>query len=121
MEKIVDVVKLMAKTGLFFANCDGKYDQRERDFIENFISSIEMVGDIDPALKQSLKDSLNQQYTFDQIVSDTKQLTGGFNEDEQKVILITIDQFISNVVKLDGELCQKEKTNYESWKKEFLS
>ena len=112
MEKIVNVVKLMAKTGLFFANCDGNYDQRERDFIENFISSIEMVGDVDPALKQSLKDSL-------QIVSDTKDLTDGFNEDERKVILITIDNFISNVVKLDGELCQKEKTNYESWQKAF--
>ena len=119
MKKIVNVVKLMAKTGLFFANCDGNYDQRERDFIENFISSIEMVGDVDPALKQSLKDSLNQQYTFDQIVSDTKDLTDGFNEDERKVILITIDNFISNVVKLDGELCQKEKTNYESWQKAF--
>ena len=30
-----------------------------------------------------------------------------------------IDNFISNVVKLDGELCQKEKTNYESWQKAF--
>ena len=119
MEKIVDVVKLMAKTGLFFANCDGKYDQRERDFIESYTASIEQVGDIDPALKQSLKDSLNEQYTFDQIVNDTKALTEGFNQDERKVILLTIDQFIRNVVKLDGELCEKEKANYESWQKVF--
>ena len=119
MEKIVNVVKLMAQTGLFFANCDGNYDQRERDFIENFISGIEKVGDIEPELKQSLKDSLCQQYTFDQIVSDTKELTDGFNDDERKVILITIDQFINDVVKLDGELCQKEKSNYENWQKEF--
>lgn len=119
MEKIVDVVKLMAKTGLFFANCDGSYDQRERDFIENFISGIEGVGDIDPALKQNLKDSLNQQFTYEQIVSDTKALTDGFNEDERKVILITIDQFIRKVIRLDGELCEKEKANYANWQKEF--
>jgi hypothetical protein len=119
MDKIISVVKLMAKTGLFFANCDGQYDQRERDYIENFISGMESVGDIEPTLKQSLRESLNQQYTFDQIVNDTKALTDGFNEDERKVILITIDQFIRKVIRLDGELCEKEKAHYESWQKTF--
>ena len=41
MEKLANVVRLMAKTGLFFANCDGQYAQPEKDFIHGFIAQIE--------------------------------------------------------------------------------
>ena len=38
MEKIFEIIKLTAKTGLMFANCDGVYSDREKDFIEGFIA-----------------------------------------------------------------------------------
>ena len=40
MDKLIAVIKLVAKTGLFFANVDGEYDAKEREFIENFIANI---------------------------------------------------------------------------------
>ena len=58
MNKIVSVIKLMAQTGLFFANVDGQYDSKEKEFIENFVASIEQVGDLEPELKADVTGSL---------------------------------------------------------------
>lgn len=38
------VVMLLVKTGLFFANCDGVYDETEKKFIENFLSELDNNG-----------------------------------------------------------------------------
>ena len=31
---------LVAKTGIFFANCDGEYDEREREFITRYVQEL---------------------------------------------------------------------------------
>lgn len=117
MEKIVSTVKLMAKTGLFFANCDGNFDKREHDFIENFLSGIQSVGDIDDELKNDVLDTLNHKYTLNGIVEETKQLIDGFNDDERKAILVTISQFVLKVLAKDKRIESLERANYEEWKK----
>ena len=107
----------MAKTGLFFANCDGNFDKREHDFIDNFLSGIQSVGDIDDELKNDVLDTLNHRYTLDGIVEETRQLVDGFNDDERKAILVTISQFVLKVLSKDKRIESLERANYEEWKK----
>jgi hypothetical protein len=117
MEKIIDTIKLMAKTGLFFANSDGNFAERERDFLENFVGGIESVGDISDELKAEVKDTLNHSYDLDGIVKETLQLVDGFNDDERKAILVTTSLFIRKVILSDTRVESKERENYELWKK----
>jgi hypothetical protein len=116
MDKLIAVIKLVAKTGLFFANVDGEYDTKEREFIENFIANIEEVGSIEDELKDDVKDTLNHTYTLDDIVSDTKALIDGFNDEESDAILKTLNAFVTNVIKADGKVVDEEATTYNEWR-----
>ena len=77
MERIIDTIKLMAKTGLFFAHCDGDYTDRERDFVEGFLAGIEQIGSVDDEVKNAVLDSVNHTYTLDEVLEETKQLVAG--------------------------------------------
>lgn len=117
MEKIIDTIKLMAKAGLFFANCDGNFAERERDFLESFVGNIEAVGDISDELKAEVKDTLNHTYNLDDIVKETLQLVEGFNDDERKAILVTTSLFIHKVIIADQKSDSKEMELFEQWQK----
>lgn len=116
MEKVIETIQLMAKTGLFFANCDGHFEQRERHFIDSFLEGILEVGEISDDLKAEVRDTLNHTYTLDGIIADTQHLTEGFNDDERKAILFTISQFILKVIATDQNEDSAERENYLKWK-----
>lgn len=119
MEKLITTIKLMAKTGVFFAHCDGNYDQREVNFLNGFLGGINQIGDIDEALKQEIKDALNHTYTLEGIIEETQQLLEGFNKDEQKAIITSIYLFIRKVLTADKNLESVEKKNFHLWKETF--
>ena len=115
-EKLKDSIVLTAKAGLFFANCDGQFSQKENDFIEGYIASIEDVGEIPDDLKAELRDTLNHRYALDDIIAETMDLVSGFNDDERKAILVTTSLFIRKVIMADQRVESKERENYERWK-----
>lgn len=119
MDKIVNVIKLMAQTGLFFANVDGKYDSKEKEFIENFIASIEQVGELEPELKADVSDSLNHTYELPAIITATKDLVDGFSDEERAAILGSIQSFIERVIAIDGEVHPAEEESFKQWKVAF--
>lgn len=119
MDKIVNVIKLMAQTGLFFANVDGQYDSKEQEFIENFIASIEQIGELEPELKADVTDSLNHSYELPAIIEATKDLVDGFSEQERAAILGSIQSFIERVINIDGEVHPAEAENFNQWKAAF--
>ncbi len=119
MEKIIATIKLMAKTGLFFAHCDGNYSDHEYRFINGFLEGILEVGDIEDSLKEEIKDSVNHTYTIDGIIEETANIVNGFNEDERKAILFIISQFILKVIVADDSIADEEKANFEKWKAAF--
>lgn len=121
MNKIVSVVKLMAKTGLFFANADGHYSKREAHYLNDFIAGIEQIGDLDEALRQDIKDCLNHTYTRDEIFEETRQLLDGFNDTERKAIATSIKAFINKVIRADGKVHPTEEENYKAWKEAFAT
>lgn len=119
MDKIVNVIKLMAQTGLFFANVDGQYDSKEKEFIENFIASIEQVGELEAELKADVTDSLNHTYELPTIIEATKDLVDGFSEQERGAILGSIQSFIERVINIDGIVHPAEEENFKQWKAAF--
>lgn len=119
MEKIISVVKLMAKTGLFFAHVDGQYQRSEKRYIDNFLSGLNQIGDLDPDLHQEVLDSLKRTYTFEEIVDDTKALVDGFTDKERGAILYSMKGFINQVIRADNRVDTAETEAYKQWKAAF--
>ena len=113
---IEKVIWLVAKTGLFFAHADGKYDVREKNFIEGFIDKLAAIGSVED-VKAELESSLQKHYKLEDIVNDTKDLLSGFNPAEQSVIKLTLSQFVTNVINADCVENKAESILFEEWKK----
>ena len=120
MEKLINTITLMAKTGLFFASADGDYSDKEKNFIEGFISGIENIGDIDDELKTKVNDATSHTYTLDEIVKETQQLLEGFSPDEQSAIKKSLKAFVNKVIDADCERKSTEQENYLAWKKAIM-
>ena len=109
------VVKLMAKTGLFFASVDGEYSQSERIFIENYINRLSQVGPVDE-VKDMLENALNTRFTLEEIIADTRQLLGYFPEvEDKKAIVLSMYNFIQQVIQADGVEHPAEKDALLQW------
>jgi hypothetical protein len=109
------VVKLMAKTGLFFASVDGEYADSERTFIENYINQLSAVGPVDE-VKDMLENALNQHFTLDEIIDETRQLLTYFTQPEDKqAIVMSMANFIEQVIRADGVEHPAEKQAFLAW------
>ncbi len=113
---IEKVIKLVTKTGLFFAHADGVYDVREKKFINSFIDKLAEIGPVDE-VKAEIEGSLTKTYTLEEIVAETKDLLKDFNEPEQDVIKLTLRQFVTNVINSDYVEKKAESELFETWKK----
>lgn len=113
---IQKIITLVAKTGLFFANADGKYDVKERSFIDGFLNKLSQIGSVDE-IKDELADCLNKTYTLESIVADTKDLLDDFNPTEQAAIKQTLALFVDQVIDADSMERPIEKQNFDAWKK----
>lgn len=111
---------LYAKTGVFYANCDGEYDERERDFITRFVDELEKQESISGATKAAIGNVLNTPQSFADVIKDTRDLLQEFNEAEQKAILYQFNEFIKRVIDADGKLHPNEEKYFEEWKNEFM-
>ena len=116
-DKLSNSILLTAKAGLFFASCDGDFSQKEREFVEGYISSIEEVGEIPSELKEAVADTINHTYTLEEIIDETLSLVDGFNDDERKAILFTLRQFILKAIASDSRVKEKEVASYDQWLK----
>ena len=73
MNKLKEIQMLVARTGVFFANCDGEYDKLEDKFISEFI--LQMIKDgieIEDSLKE-LIDIKSEKCSIDDIINSTKE------------------------------------------------
>lgn len=96
------IVKLVAKTGLYFSCVDGVYDDTERKFIENYIGQLSRVGDASE-VKQMIEHALDQHFTHDEIVANTRELLSRFpSPNDRHAIVMALFQFVDSVIKADG-------------------
>lgn len=114
------VVMLLVKTGLFFANCDGVYDETERKFIENFLSELDNNGcSVSGETRKLAVKALDSSYSFSDIVSETKTYLKEFNKVERRAILDSFSEFIGNVIMADSVVSEQEQQFFSQWRKEF--
>lgn len=120
MDKVQQMQVLCAKIGVFFANCDGVYETREQEFIENFVANLEQgEGGLAIEIKQIILGSVNEKVSLDTIIQMTRDLLDGFNEVEQAEIKKVLSEFIVKLIEVDGEIHPNEIANYNLIKEQI--
>lgn len=120
MDKIQQMQVLCAKIGVFFANCDGVYETREQEFIENFVANLEQgEGGLAIEIKQIILGSVNEKVSLETIIQMTRDLLDGFNEVEQAEIKKVLSEFIVKLIEVDGEIHPNEIANYNLIKEQI--
>ena len=110
---------LVARTGVFFANCDGEYDKLEDKFISEFI--LQMIKDgieIEDSLKE-LIDIKSEKSSIDDVINFTKEFLSQVNEDERHQVIDMLKDFIEHVINADGVIHPNEEKYFNQWKDEF--
>ena len=119
MNLIKETKILVARTGVFFANCDGEYDKLEDKFISEFV--LQMIKDgieIEDSLKE-LIDIKNEKCTIDDVINSTKELLNQVNADERQQVVDMLKGFIEKLINVDGVLHPNEVKYFDKWKDEF--
>lgn len=107
---------LLIKIGLFFANCDGNYDPREKKFISNFLKSLELNKILEP---RSYDKEAIDNIKYDDINSIIDEMNGfvsQLKDDEKQPFVSMIDSYIQGIIKADNIIDPKEKLYYNMWK-----
>lgn len=119
MNIIKHIQILVARTGVFFANCDGEYDKLEDKFISEFV--LQMIKDgieIEDSLKE-LIDIKSEKCTIDDVINSTKELLHQVNGEERTQIVDMLKDFIEKVINADGVVHPNEEKYFNQWKSEF--
>lgn len=115
-----DTAILTVKTGVFFSNADGNYDKREREFISRFINSLKSEDEsITEDTIKVLEKSIDEKYSIQYIVTETRKLLDHFNAAEQKLLIDKLLEFIKGVIMADGIEREEEKKFLDEWMSAF--
>ena len=111
------VIKLVAKTGLFFAKVDGNYSMRERAFMKSYIDQLVQSGGTEDEVRTLLGDIERRSITLDEVVADTRELLSQLSENDARIVKLMLYSYINDVVKADGDDCPAEKEAFVAWSK----
>lgn len=109
------VIKLVARTGLFFAKADGDYSEREQAFIEAFIAQLAQDGSAEEA-RALVGDVADEHITLDQLVADTRQVLQQLPPNEADMVKLMLYAFITDMVAADGCNCTAEQEAMQQWR-----
>lgn len=113
---------LLAKTGVFFANCDNNYDDREHTFIINFTERIMENKTITPEIKKEIEKIESKSISIDMLIKETQDFISELLSDEEKDPFVNaFSEFIKGIIDADEILHRKEDKYFEMWKKEMYS
>ena len=99
---IEQVIKLVARTGLFFAKADGDYTEREQAFINEYVNQLARDGSPDE-VRALLGDVEHEPVTLDQLIADTQALLAQLPVADGQMVSLMLYAFINDVVKADGD------------------
>lgn len=115
MDKIITSVRLMTKTGRFFANCDGNYDIKERQLINGFAKSVNILSDLNKIQQDSVEDAANQDCTLDELIQETEELLSQYNAEERQRLLEVYNQYVRMTIEIDNRITREEVSSYKEW------
>ncbi len=111
--------KLAAEIGLFFAKVDNDYDEKEKEFIINYVKTLTKSNPMTDEEKEELSSLSNHHFTLDEIINDTNQLLDIFVDEERFPLLNSLSMMINQVINADGMVTKEEAESFAIWKKEF--
>ncbi len=112
---IEQTIKLVARTGLFFAKADGHYSEREHAFIDAFVAQLALEGSPDEA-RALVADVEHEAITLHQLVADTRALLGTLPPDQADTVLLMLYAFATDVVNADGTHSPAERQALTQWR-----
>ncbi|MBQ4035656.1 MAG: hypothetical protein II623_09385 [Paludibacteraceae bacterium] len=119
MDQKVKFAKLVAKTGVHFGAVDGKYDDKEKAFVNLFIGYLKLQGTMDADVESIIKEATSQKYLLKELVDETNDCLKDLSAEERKQTLESMKNFITTIVCIDGTESYSEQNEFEQWKKEF--
>ncbi len=113
------LVKLAAEIGLFFAKVDSDYDEKEKNFIIDYIETLKQSNPLSEEEEEEVKKLYSHHLTLEEIIADTNDLLDNFVEEERFPLLNTLSVLINQVINADGVVTKEEAESFALWKKEF--
>ena len=109
------VIKLVAKTGLFFAKVDGNYSEREKSFLQAYIDQLVSTGGTEQEVREMIGDFDQQVITLEEVVADTREILHRLPAAQARIVKLMLYSYISDIIEIDGEQCSDEKTAFHAW------
>ena len=112
---IEQTIKLVAKTGLFFASLDGEYSQAERNFIENYKNRLAQVGPMNEV--QHIFDTIwDHPVTLQEVINDTRSLLAMLPAPgDKQAVVASLANYIQHVIWADGTEHPAEREAAITW------
>ena len=114
-----NMVRLCAKIGVFFANADGVYSEKEAEFVDKFLSLLKDKNQLTYDLELLVKHFDYSKCTIEMIIEETKNVLDSFDLGMHSQILSQLSALIEKVINADGTLHEKEMIYYKQWKNNF--
>ena len=112
----IELIKIVAETGIFFAKCDESFDESERVYIDHYLDKLILNGSITQKQKTELLTNINSDITLSELVSKTNSLIIRTPAEERIPLIKTLSYFINGVIMADGVIHPKETKYYTEWK-----
>ena len=112
---IEQTIKLVAKTGLYFASVDGEYSQAERNFIENYKNQLAQRGPVNDV--QYIFDHIwDHPVTLQEVINDTRDLLDMMPAPADKqAVVASLAGYIQRVIWADGSEHPDEREALITW------
>lgn len=111
------LVMLLAKTGVFFANCDNNYDEKEHSFIIKFTQQMVDNSFMTAKIKEDIEHMNTHSISIDMLIRETEDFIEELlKADEKKIFIELFKEFIEGVISSDKVLHTKESEYFEMWK-----
>lgn len=111
-----ELVLLLIKISLFFANCDGNYDPREKAFIKKYLKSLEISHIIEAGAYENEAETINYS-NIDDIVAEMQEFISKLKDEERTPFITMVDDYIKGIIKADNVIDPHETFYYNMWKK----
>lgn len=115
LKTLEQVIRLVAKTGLFFAKVDGDYTEREQAFMQAYIDQLVQAGGTPAEVEELIGNIENEPITLEGVIADTHALLESLPPNDARIVKIMLFSYISDIVAADGDNCPAEKAAFDAW------
>lgn len=116
-EKKKQLIKLVMELGSFFANCDDDYNQREADFLDDYVNKIAESQQLPKNELISIRETLQPSIDIKYLILETMKMQESVGKEERYPLLKTLSYFINGIIEADGIIHPNETKFYTEWKK----